>query len=66
MSEVEHLELRVRNLSAEDLARFREWFLEFDETVWDKQIAGDFASGKLDQLMQEAKAEFERGESRDL
>ena len=36
MSEVEQLENRIQNLSPEELAKFRAWFLEFDARVWDK------------------------------
>ena len=50
MGELEELEKRVRSLSAEELARFRAWFYEFDHQLWDRQIETDSNAGKLDQL----------------
>ena len=57
MSEVEQLESRVANLSPEDLAQFRTWFVEFDAQNWDRQIERDSKAGKLDKLVQESLAE---------
>ncbi|SLM29061.1 hypothetical protein MTBBW1_1670077 [Desulfamplus magnetovallimortis] len=44
MSEVEELESRVRSLPAEDFATFREWFVEYENSIWDQQIANDYRS----------------------
>ncbi len=49
----------VVKLSREDLARFRQWFLEFDNAVWDAQIEVDAAAGKLDPLAEEALSEYQ-------
>lgn len=35
----------IEGLSADELARFREWFDEFDAEVWDRQFAEDAKSG---------------------
>ena len=51
MSEVEEIERRVQNLSTEEFATFRDWFLELDNESWDKQIATDFRAGKFDRLI---------------
>ena len=66
MSEIEQLEQTVSNLSPQDLAQFRAWFLEFDARVWDEQIASDLKAGKLDSLLAEARAEYEQGKTRPL
>lgn len=66
MSELEQLEQQVLNLPPQDLAQFRAWFLEFDARVWDQQIEADLKAGKLDKLMAEARAEFERGNQQEL
>lgn len=58
MSEIEKLEKKVRGLSPEDLAKFRAWFIEYDWQAWDRQIATDLESGKLDSLVAEARAAF--------
>ena len=66
MSEVEELEARVSKLPEPDLARFRDWFTEFDHEKWDRQIASDFKAGKFNKLIDAARAEFARGEAREL
>ena len=66
MSELEQLEQQVLNLPPQDLAQFREWFLEFDTRAWDQQIEDDLKGGKLDELIAEARAEFKAGKAREL
>jgi hypothetical protein len=66
INEVERLEQQVQNLSAEELAIFRAWFLEFDARLWDRQIAEDLASGKLDDLISEAREAFKAGKAHEI
>jgi hypothetical protein len=54
MGSVKEIEEAVLRLSAEELAAFRAWFAEFDAEVWDRQIEGDVAAGRLDALADEA------------
>jgi len=54
MSKLEALEKRISALSAEELAKFRRWFAEFDAALWDRQIERDVKAGKLDALADEA------------
>ena len=54
MPEVRDLEQAVENLSREDYARFRRWFLQKDWELWEKQIEDDSESGRLDFLLDEA------------
>lgn len=66
MTEVEELETRIRKLPSEDLARLRDWFHQFENEVWDRQIELDFKAGKFSRLIDEARKEFARGEVREL
>ena len=66
MSGLEQLEQEVENLSREDLAKFRKWFVEFDWKVWDTKIDADLKSGKLDQLISEARSDFKAGKAKEL
>jgi len=66
MSELEQLEQQVQNLSTEDLAKFRAWFLELDAQLWDQQIAEDFEAGKLDRLIAEAREDLAAGRAREI
>jgi hypothetical protein len=66
MGAVEKLELLIKSLSPEELARFREWFAEFDAQIWDRQIESDTAAGKLDRLIDESMADHRANKSRPL
>ena len=66
MGAVEKLEELIKSLSADDLARFREWFAEFDAQVWDRQIEADAAAGKLDRLIEESMADNRAHKTRPL
>ena len=57
MPDVKALEEAVKALPPQDLAEFRRWFAEFDLAAWDRQIDADAASGKLDVLLDEARAD---------
>ena len=59
MTKLEVLEREVEKLSPEELAAFRDWFLEHDWQAWDRQIERDAAEGRLDRLAAEALAELE-------
>ena len=52
---VREIARQVRSLSRHELAAFREWFEEYDEKTWDRQIEEDAAEGKLDELAERAK-----------
>ena len=66
MSEIEKIESRIQSLTAEELAQFRAWFMEFDGRVWDEQIEADFEAGKLKNLAPKALAEYKAGRTRKL
>ncbi len=66
MSEVEAIENRIRNLPPNDFACLREWFHEFENECWDRQIASDFKAGKFNKLIEKARAEFAQGKAREL
>ena len=66
MQTVQEIELAVSRLSLGELARFREWFDEFDAKVWDKQFEADAKSGKLDKLANQAIADFRAGKYKEL
>ena len=61
MSDVKSIEDAVRSLPPKELAEFRRWFAEFDAVAWDAQLEDDLSSGKLDNLLAEAEADFRSG-----
>jgi hypothetical protein len=60
------IERTVEQLSPDELAKFRRWFLEFDAAAWDAQIEADAAAGKFDALADEALAEYRAGKAREI
>ena len=66
VSETRKIESRIQSLSAEELAEFRAWFIEFDGCVCDEQIEADVKAGKLKILAAAALAEYKAGKPRKL
>jgi len=66
MSKVKDLEQQVQALSPEELAQFREWFLEFDWAVWDRELERDVRAGKLDAMAEKAIQDFKAGKTKPL
>lgn len=62
----EFVENAVKQLSTEELIKFRQWYAQFDSDLWDAQIEADAAAGKLDALAAEALADYHRGQVRKL
>ena len=63
---LKQLEESVADLPPDELARFREWFLEFDAKLWDTKIEADAAAGHLNTLADEAIADHRAGRSKPL
>jgi hypothetical protein len=58
MTEIDELESRIRNLPKEDFSKFRDWFYQLEDELWDQQIKSDFKVGKFDKLIEKARTEF--------
>lgn len=66
MGKVENLERQVKELSSEELAAFRKWFIAYDWEVWDRQLEQDVRAGKLDPLAEKALRDHAAGKSTKL
>jgi hypothetical protein len=66
MRKVEQIEQQIREPSAGEFSELRDWVLEQDWKAWDAQIENDARSGKLDQVIAEADAEYKTGRTRPL
>jgi hypothetical protein len=66
MTTVEEIEKAVSKLPADELAKFRAWYEDFEAARLDRKIERDAQSGKLDRLADEAIAEFRSGRAREL
>lgn len=63
---VKDIQEAVTQLSADDLARFRSWFEDFDAKIWDEQFEDDAKAGRLDALADSALADFRAGRYEEL
>ncbi|MDP2778339.1 MAG: hypothetical protein Q8O48_11925 [Anaerolineales bacterium] len=53
-------------MSPNELARFRQWFDEFDASVWDEHFERGAKSGRLDKPANKAVAAFRAGKAKEL
>jgi hypothetical protein len=63
---VEKIEEQIAQLDNASFSKLRDWFIEFDQSQWDKQIETDSNAGKLDFLINAALVEHQAGKTRDL
>jgi hypothetical protein len=66
MGKLEKIQQQIQGLSAEELAQFRAWFLEFDWVAWDRQIEQDVRAGKLEALAEQALRDHATGKTKPL
>ena len=66
MLTIKELQQAVSNLPREELARFREWFDEFDAIAWDKQLKADAKAGKLNKIADSAISDYHAGKAKEL
>jgi len=66
MTQVELIEQHIAELDDDSFSKLREWFIEFEQARWDKQLEDDSNAGKLDFLINAALAEHEPGLTREL
>ena len=63
---IAELEQAVTQLSEEEFARFREWFEEYEDRLWDEQIERDAKAGKLDKIAEQALNDYRAGKAKEL
>ena len=66
MLQIKEIQAAIENLPQSEYARLRKWFADRDWVEWDKQIAADAETGKLDFLVQEALDEKAKRQLTDL
>lgn len=55
------LQQAVAQLSPEDFKTFEAWFDDFRTEQWNRQIAADTKSGKLNKMAEQALKDFRKG-----
>jgi hypothetical protein len=66
MLAIEQIEAAILELPPDKFHQLLEWFSELDYRRWDEQLEQDVASGKLEDLANEAIADFEAGRYREI
>ena len=66
MTQLDDIKTVIAKLSDEEVGRLREWLAELDAQRFDDRIERDAATGKLDRLMEQAKANHAAGRRREL
>jgi hypothetical protein len=66
VSKVERIENEIQGLAPDELAEFRDWFLAFDWSAWDRQLERDIQAGKLDRLADEALGDHAAGKTKPI
>jgi hypothetical protein len=63
MSTVQEIESAITQLKPREIHAVADWLLEYRERIWDKKIAADAQTGKLDPLIKKAKAGSRAGKA---
>ena len=66
MSTLQKIEQDIQTLPENQVAELQAWLDDYNASLWDRQIQKDAKSGKLDALMNQAKADFKAGKCREL
>ena len=66
MTKLEKTEQDIASLSPEEIWKLADWFASHHADLWDKQIAEDAASGRLDALADQAMADHKAGLTKPL
>jgi hypothetical protein len=60
------IEAAIKQLPEGDVRQLSAWLQEYLDEMWDRQIAADLVSGKLDKLIAQAETDMAENRVRDL
>lgn len=66
MSTLKQIEEAILTLPPDEFQQLMQWVSDLDYQRWDEQLEKDIADGKLEDLAQEALAEFKAGHCRTI
>ena len=66
MSTIQEIEAAITKLSQKDYSQIRNWFFDYDNDLWDKQIEEDAKSGRLNKLLEQVEDDITRGKVKPL
>lgn len=56
----------IRQFSPEELSQFSNWFADYQDRLWEKQIERDSKAGGLDHLIEQANRDIDAGRVREI
>lgn len=66
MTNRQEVQSAIEQLPEGEVRDLAKWLQEYLDEMWDRQIAADLVSGKLDWLIAQAEADIANGNIRDL
>ena len=66
MTKIEEIQQAINSLSNSEYNQIRQWIIEKDLDVWDREMATDETAGKLKYLVKESKTEMKSGKMKSL
>jgi hypothetical protein len=66
MTSLDDIKSAIVRLTLEERAELARWMHGWEDDEWDRQIAADASSGRLDHLLSEVDEEIREGRLRDL
>ena len=66
MSTVEAIKAAISDLSLEERAELARWFHGWKDDAWDRQIARDAATGRLNKVLAAVDRDIKAGRLRDM
>lgn len=66
MNNRQEVQSAIEQLPEGEVRNLAKWLQEYLDEMWDRQIAADLVSGKLDWLIAQAEADIANGNIRDL
>ena len=60
------IENAIKELPPEKVNELMEWFVKYHSEIWDKQIAEDLDTGRLDTILAEVNSDIASGNAKPL
>lgn len=58
---ITEMKTAIKKLPRKEVTALANWITEYDQRLWDEQIANDVDSGKLDEILESVRRESEAG-----
>lgn len=66
MKKLDRIKTKIQNLNTSELSDLRNWFLEYDSDIWDKEIEENIKGGRLDFIAEKAILSYKKNEFKEF